>query len=183
MPKHVMIVGGGVGGTIIANILARHLQPSDAKVTLIESTGKHAYMPGWLYMPFNHDGLDSDHIIRNERNLLDRHVQHIRGTVTKIDAHNRELHVHYSPGLDEIVGTGGAVDATYSYDYLVLATGARLVPEDLEGLSGYEGEGWHHLRHCGRRRRTTGALHEQQRFLSLHSGNQERRWLPAHPER
>jgi sulfide:quinone oxidoreductase len=145
MPKHVMIVGGGVGGTIVANILARHLQPGDAKVTLIENTGKHAYMPGWLYMPFNHDGLNSEHIIRNERDLLDRHVHHIRGTVTKIDAHNRELHVHYSPGLDEIVGTGGAVDATYSYDYLVLATGARLVPEDLEGLSGYEGEGWHHF--------------------------------------
>jgi len=140
-----MIVGGGVGGTIVANILARHLQPHDAKVTLIESTGKHAYMPGWLYLPFNHDGADSDHIIRDERDLLDRHVQHIRGTVTKIDTSNRELKVHYSPGLDEIAGTGGAVEATYAYDYLVLATGARLAPEDLEGLSGHEGEGWYHF--------------------------------------
>ncbi len=145
MPKHVMIVGGGVGGTIVANILARHLQPYDATVTLIESTGKHAYMPGWLYMPFNHDSIDSDHIVRNERDLLDRHVQHIRGTVTKIDTESSELKVHYSPGLDEIIGTGGAVEATYAYDYLVLATGARLAPEDLEGLSGHEGEGWHHF--------------------------------------
>ena len=59
MLKHVMIVGGGVGGTIVANLLARHLSPSEAQVTLIESTGKHAYMPGWLYMPFNREGADS----------------------------------------------------------------------------------------------------------------------------
>ena len=145
MPAHVMIVGGGVGGTIVANLLARHLSPTEAQVTLIESTGKHAYMPGWLYLPFNHEEADSTQVMRDERDLLNRHVQHIRGMVTSIDANNRELRVHYSPGLDEIVGTGGAVDATYSYDYLVLATGARLAPEDLEGLSGHEGEGWHHF--------------------------------------
>ena len=146
MPQHVLIVGGGVGGTIVANLLARHLEPIDATVTLIESTGKHAYMPGWLYLPFNHEGLESDQIIRDERSLLNRHVQHIRGTVTGIDTQNRELRVHYSPGLDEIVGTGGAVEATYGYDYLVLATGARLAPEDLSGLSEANGNsGWHHF--------------------------------------
>jgi len=145
MPKHVLIVGGGVGGTIVANILARHVKPLEAEVTLIESTGKHAYMPGWLYLPFNHERLDSDQIIRPERDLLNRHVHHVRGTVTKIDTHNHEVHVHYSPGVDEITGTGGAIEATYSYDYLVLATGARLANDDLEGLSGHEGEGWHHF--------------------------------------
>lgn len=146
MPQHIMIVGGGVGGTIVANLLARHLNPIDATVTLIESSGKHAYMPGWLYLPFNHESLESDQIIRSERDLLNRHVQHIRGTVTGIDTQSRELHVHYSPGLDEITGTGGAVEATYDYDYLVLATGARLAPEDLSGLSETNGAGiWHHF--------------------------------------
>ena len=146
MPQHIMIVGGGVGGTIVANLLARHLEPIDAKVTLIESTGKHAYMPGWLYLPFNQEGLESDQIIRDERGLLNRHVQHIRGTVTCIDTQNRELHVHYSQGQDEIIGTGGALEATYGYDYLVLVTGARLAPEDLSGLGEANGDGgWHHF--------------------------------------
>ena len=146
MPQHVLIVGGGVGGTIVANLLARHLEPIDAKVTLIESTGKHAYMPGWLYMPFNHEGLESEQILRDERGLLNRHVRHIRGTVTGIDTQNREVHVHQSPGLDEIGGSGGAIEATYGYDYLVLATGARLAPEDLSGLSEATGNGdWHHF--------------------------------------
>lgn len=145
MPRHVLIVGGGVGGTIVANLLARHLQPSEASVTLIESTGKHVYMPGWLYLPFNHEGPESEHIVRSERELLNHHVQHVRGTVTHVDTHNHELRVHYSPGLDEITGTGGAVEATYAYDYLVLATGARLAPEDLAGLTHEGTRRWHHF--------------------------------------
>ena len=144
MPQHVVIVGGGVGGTIVANLLARSLHHLETEITLIDSTGKHAYMPGWLYMPFNHITAESDQVIRPERDLLNKRVHLVTGEVQKIDVQNRELRVHYSQGLDEIVGTGGASEAVYPYDYLVLATGARLVSSDLPGL--VEGEGkWHHF--------------------------------------
>jgi sulfide:quinone oxidoreductase len=127
MPQHIVIVGGGVGGTIVANLLARSLHHQEAEITLIDSTGKHAYMPGWLYLPFNHVAADSDQLIRPERDLLNNHIHLVTGEVQKIDVQNRELHVHHSQGLDEILGTGGASQAVYPYDYLVLATGARLV--------------------------------------------------------
>jgi sulfide:quinone oxidoreductase len=144
MPQHIVIVGGGVGGTIVANLLARSLQRQEAEITLIDSTGKHAYMPGWLYLPFNQVSAESDQLIRPERDLLSSHVHLVTGQVQKIDVQNRELHVHHSQGLDEIVGTGGASEAVYPYDYLVLATGARLVASDLPGL--VEGDGkWHHF--------------------------------------
>ncbi len=146
MSQQILIVGGGVGGTIAANLLARHLEPQEARVTLIERTGKHAYMPGWLYLPFNHDTLESEHILRDEHHLLNRRVHHLRGTVTHIDTQKREVRVQHSSDLDEIGGTGGAIEATYSYDYLVLATGARLAPEDLSGLGEANGRsGWHHF--------------------------------------
>ena len=90
--------------------------------------------------------IDSDHIIRDERDLLNRYVHHVLGEVTRIDTSNRELLVRYSEGMDEIAGTGGEVEAVYAYDYLVLATGARLVPADLNGLSETESLGqWHHF--------------------------------------
>jgi len=144
MPQHVLIVGGGVGGTIVANLLARSLSRQEAEITLIDSTGKHVYMPGWLYLPFNQLSAESDQLIRPERDLLSSQVHLVTGDVQKIDVQNRELHVHHSQGLDEIVGTGGASEAIYPYDYLVLATGARLVASDLPGL--VEGEGkWHHF--------------------------------------
>src|SRR5712692_287000 len=144
MPQHIVIVGGGVGGTIVANLLARSLHHQEAEITLIDSTGKHVYMPGWLYLPFNHLGAESDQLVRPEHSLLNNRVHLVTGDVYKIDIQNRELYVHQSRGLDEIVGTGGASEAIYPYDYLVLATGARLVPSDLPGLA--EGEGkWHHF--------------------------------------
>ena len=68
----------------------------------------------------------------------------------------------YSPGLDEIVGTGGAVEAIYPYDYLVLATGARLVPSDLDGLSESDG-GWHHFYSAEGAIRLRSALHRFER--------------------
>ena len=139
-----MLFRSGVGGTIVANLLARSLHHQEAEITLIDSTGKHVYMPGWLYLPFNHLGAESDQLVRPEHSLLNNRVHLVTGDVYKIDIQNRELYVHQSRGLDEIVGTGGASEAIYPYDYLVLATGARLVPSDLPGLA--EGEGkWHHF--------------------------------------
>lgn len=110
-----------------------------AEISLIDSTGMHAYMPGWLYLPFHQMEADDNQLIRPERGLLNNHVHLVTGEVQHIDTHDRELHVQHALDRDEIVGTGGANSATYPYDYLVLATGARLVPSDLPGL--VEGEG------------------------------------------
>lgn len=159
MSQRIVIVGGGVGGTITANLLARHLAPNEAEITLIESTGSHVYMPGWLYLPFNHVDALGEQIVRRERDLLARHVHHVIGEVDGIDAASRELHVSLSEGRDEIVGTGGALEAIYAYDYLVLATGARLVYSDLEGLDGAEGK-WHHFYSTQGALQLRHALHE-----------------------
>lgn len=146
MPEHIVVVGGGVGGTITANLLAHQLDPKQAQVTLIEETGRHVYMPGWLYLPFNLEHSEGSHIVRNEDALLHRKVRHVRAMVTNIDVHRQELLVRPGSGQEEIGGTGGAMEASYAYDYLVLATGARLAPEDLTGLNSSGGQqGWYHF--------------------------------------
>ncbi|HLI06402.1 MAG TPA: FAD/NAD(P)-binding oxidoreductase [Ktedonobacteraceae bacterium] len=158
MPQHILVVGGGVGGTIVANLLARSLHRQEAEISLIDSTGMHAYMPGWLYLPFNRVETDDSQLIRPERGLLNNQVHLVTGEVQHIDTRNRELHVRHTLDKDEIVGTGGASEATYPYDYLVLATGARLVLSDLPGLM--EGEGkWHHFYEAQAALRLREALH------------------------
>jgi sulfide:quinone oxidoreductase len=146
MKQRILIVGGGVGGTIVANILARTLHADEAEITLIEKTGNHVYMPTWLYMPFNHLDAGSEHLVRPERSLLNKHVHFVVGHIKTIDTKNRSVLVQHSEGQNTIAGTGEAHEVSYPYDYLVLATGARIAPEDLSGLGEGEGNGkWNHF--------------------------------------
>lgn len=134
MARHIVIVGGGVGGTIVANLLARKLTPDEAEITLIDGTGTHVYMPAWLYIPFSDEPVSRSTFERTESDLLHRRVHLVVGEVTRIDPANRTLVVTHGDTRDDIKGTGGAVSATYAYDELVLATGARLAPQDLTGM-------------------------------------------------
>jgi len=52
--KRVVILGGGVGGTLVANLLVRKLRHDidrhEASVTLIDEMGMHVYQPGFMYI-------------------------------------------------------------------------------------------------------------------------------------
>jgi len=165
MPQRILIVGGGVGGTIVANLLARSLHTQEAEITLIDGSGKHVYMPLWLYMPFNQMSAKSDQLVRNEEDLLNKHVHLVLGDVKKIDTINREVLVAHHEGIPTIAGTGGATTASYTYDYLVLATGAHLALSDLSGLSEQEeNTSWHHFYS------TEGALRLRQALATFQGG-------------
>jgi len=148
MPQQIVIVGGGVGGTIVANVLARKLHADEAEITVIDATGSHQYMPGWLYLPFNHSaGIE---LSRSERSLLNSHVKLVVGHVSQINTQDRELRVLQTGAGDSKGKTGKGKPSdttgmlTIPYDYLVLGTGARLAPEDLPGLHEAEDK-WQHF--------------------------------------
>lgn len=115
--QRIVILGGGVGGTIVANLIARKLSRQQAQVTLIDRTGKHAYQPGWLYIPFG--GQPPERLERSERRLLSRRVRLVIGDATQIDRERQRIE------MDD--GT------VYPYDMLVVATGAHIAPEELPG--------------------------------------------------
>lgn len=125
MAARIVILGGGVGGTLTANLLARHLHPDDAEIIVADRTGKHVYQPGWLYLPFGKE--HPENLIRDERGLLDRHARLVRKEFTHIDPERRRL----------VAEDGEALD----YDFLVIATGSRNVPECVPGLA----EAAHHF--------------------------------------
>jgi sulfide:quinone oxidoreductase len=91
-------------------------------------------MPNWLYMPFNEIDELSDQVVRNERDLLNRRVHLVRGEVLKINPKNKELTVRHGEFLHSGVDSSQVNEAVHTYDYLVIATGARIVPSDLPGL-------------------------------------------------
>lgn len=118
MPAKVVVLGGGVGGTLVANLLAKQLG-RDAKVTVVDPTGMHVYQPGFLYLALGQ--ANGRWLARDERTLLRRDVDL---------AVERAVQVHPDAGRVQLE-RGGSL----SWDYLVIATGARLVPDQIPGLS------------------------------------------------
>ena len=50
--KRILILGGGVGGTLTANLLVkklrRQLKTGEVTVTVVDQTGQHTYQPGFI---------------------------------------------------------------------------------------------------------------------------------------
>ena len=123
MPAEIVVLGGGVGGTLTANLLSKELGRS-ARVTVVDPTGMHHYQPGYLYVALGE--ANARWLSRDERSLL-------RGDVHLVV--DRAVRVHPDEGKVELER-----EASLSWDYLVLATGARLVHERVPGLlEGAEG--------------------------------------------
>ncbi len=121
--KQIVILGGGTGGTMTANRLRRSFGPDEAEIHVVDRDDRHIYQPGLLFVPF---GLAQvDEIVRPRRRQL-------RGGIV---FHESEID---SVALDDDAVRLG--DGTLlPYDVLVIATGARLQPEETEGMTG---PGW-----------------------------------------
>src|SRR6266496_2674567 len=117
MPAQVVVLGGGVGGTLTANLLAR--QPGrNLHVTMVDPTGMHVYQPGFLYAALGK--ANGRWLARDERTLLHRKVDLAVEAATHIDPDKGTVRLAH----------GGSLP----FDYLLLATGARLVPDQIPGL-------------------------------------------------
>lgn len=117
MRANVVVLGGGVGGTLVANLLSKALGDA-GRVTVVDPTGMHVYQPGFLYLALGQ--ANGQWLARDERTLLHRTVELAVETATRIDTSR------------SVVET--ARGTTIPYDYLVIATGSRLVPETVPGL-------------------------------------------------
>lgn len=111
--KRVVIVGGGTGGTMLANMLDRHC----FDVTVISASALHLFQPALLYIAFKNASAD---IGRQERRLLPRHVHFVQEAVSRVDL------------AQQVVTTGSGTD--YLYDAVVLATGVMTDPNQIEGM-------------------------------------------------
>jgi sulfide:quinone oxidoreductase len=121
--RHIVILGGGTGGTLVANRL-RRLHPADqVAITVVDQDDAHVYQPGLLFVPF---GLaDPRRLVRPRGRQLHRGIEFRRSAVDRVALETNRVHL--------------ADGSTLPYDVLVVATGAVLVPEETEGLTG---PGW-----------------------------------------
>src|SRR5438045_3829074 len=52
MRKQIVILGGGTGGTMVANRLRRRFEPEEAEIHVVDRDDRHVYQPGLLFVPF-----------------------------------------------------------------------------------------------------------------------------------
>ncbi|HBO1281510.1 TPA: NAD(P)/FAD-dependent oxidoreductase, partial [Pseudomonas aeruginosa] len=118
----VIIVGGGVGGTMLANLLVARLYAEvlsgRVQVMLLSDSPDHYYKPAFMYVAFQQFFLED--LKRPERSLLRPEVEFRVDQVVRFDFARQELHTRSGK--------------RHGYDYLVIATGCVPAPERIEGL-------------------------------------------------
>jgi sulfide:quinone oxidoreductase len=119
----ILIVGGGMGGTILANNLARRLagemRSGKVRLTMLSASERHMYQPGLLYLAIGR--MTPDELYRDQRSLLEPGI---------------EFHVdpveEFRLDKNEVKTKSGK---TLGYDILAIATGSRPTPEEIPGLA------------------------------------------------
>ena len=121
--KRIVVLGGGTGGTLTANRLRKVLPVDGVQITVVDRDDRHVYQPGLLFVPF---GLTHpEDIVRPRGRQLRRGIEFRESAVERVDIAAHEV----------LLGDGSVL----SYDVLVVASGAVLVPEETPGLTG---AGW-----------------------------------------
>ena len=119
----ILIVGGGMGGTILGNNLARRLAPElragKVQISMLSASDKHMYQPGLLYLCLGR--MTPDELYRDQASLLEPGIEF------KVDPVET-----FELDQNRVKTKGGA---TVAYDILVIATGSRTAPEMIPGLA------------------------------------------------
>jgi sulfide:quinone oxidoreductase len=120
--KKLLVLGAGTAGTMVVNKLSRLLDMSEWKITIVDQHPIHYYQPGFLFLPFGVYGKND--VIKQKRDFMPIGVEMVMATIEAIEADKNQVRLSGGRKLD--------------YDFLIVATGADVHPEQTAGLS--EGE-------------------------------------------
>ncbi|HET9031434.1 MAG TPA: FAD/NAD(P)-binding oxidoreductase [Dokdonella sp.] len=120
--QDIVVVGGGIGGTMTANNLVAKLLPEiragKARVSLISNSPWHYYKPAFMYVAFGM--FYKNELRRRLHTLLRPEVKLLLDEVEGFDFKDSRLRL--ASGKD------------HRYDYLVVSTGCIPSPERIPGL-------------------------------------------------
>jgi len=118
----VLIIGGGMGGTILVNNLARRmrneLKAGKSSITMLSASDQHMYQPGLLYVAVGK--MQPSELYRDQVSLLESSIRFEVNPVTTFDLDN-----------NFVIAKSGA---RYDYDVIIIATGSRAYAESIPGL-------------------------------------------------
>lgn len=117
--KKLLILGAGTAGTMVANRMVRKLDMNKWQITLVDQNPTHFYQPDFLFIPF---GMASAKGAAKPKSAyMPKQVRLIMSEIEMIE-----------PERNQVCLANGE---TLAYDYLVIATGADIHPEETPGLA------------------------------------------------
>jgi sulfide:quinone oxidoreductase len=121
--KRLVILGAGTGGTLAANRLRRKFKNDELRIDIVDQDNRHVYQPGLLFVPFALT--EPDEIVRKRDKQLKKGIEYHQSAIDSVDIETDTVTLENGTTLD--------------YDVLLVATGARLLPDETEGMTG---PGW-----------------------------------------
>ena len=117
--KTLLILGAGTGGTMVANKMSQALDPAEWRIIIVDRDENHYYQPGLLFIPF---GIYTPNdVVKPKRNFLPLQVEVIFSDIELIEPDKNQVRLTRE---NKII----------NYDYLVVATGSHIHPEETEGM-------------------------------------------------
>lgn len=120
--KRIVILGAGTAGTMMANHLKHELDFTEWEIDIIDEQEEHHYQPGYLFLPF--DIYKPEDIIKSISEFIPKGVRLLNDKIEKVDAESNLV----------LMKSGDQLH----YDILIVATGCKIAPEEVEGMNGPE---------------------------------------------
>ena len=118
--KKLVILGAGTAGTMMVNKLQPVLNRDEWQITIVDQYETHYYQPGFLFIPFNI--YTCRDVQKPKRDFLPNGVEVVMSAIDRVE-----------PDKNRVLLENNAV---LSYDFLIIATGAKLTYDETEGLTG-----------------------------------------------
>jgi sulfide:quinone oxidoreductase len=116
--KKLVILGAGTGGTIMANKMRKELERDEWEITIVDQFKTHYYQPGFLFIPFGM--YKKKDVIKPKADFIPHGVNLIYAEIDKVEGEK-----------NQVLLKDGVV---LNYDFLIIATGTKIVPEETPGL-------------------------------------------------
>jgi sulfide:quinone oxidoreductase len=120
--KQLLVLGAGTAGTMVAARLHRMLDRNQWKITMVDQDPVHYYQPGFLFIPFG--GYRKEDVVKPKASFVPSGVELIMSSIDVIEPDQNRVKLANGRAL--------------SYDFLVIATGADIHPEQTPGLAEHE---------------------------------------------
>lgn len=121
--KNLVILGAGTSGTMMANHLRPKLKSHEWNITIVDQYKTHYYQPGFLFLPF--DIYTEDQVKKVGKKFIPKKVNYLQKKIEQIFPEENRVQLE---------------DRSLAYDVLIIATGSKIAPGEVEGM---QGPSWH----------------------------------------